>query len=266
MAKSRKAPAEAPPPPLPASVLPSRVEQLKSAADEAFRQGDTLRALAFLEQAYATDPQPGILASRGLMLERLGDFKRAAADFDAYLKTAPPPEKRTPIETSLRRIRPDLLIGSTPAGLVIHLDDAPEPLGTTPVKLPVLAGAHLIRFSHADYLPGDLAVVVEPGQEAAVQLIALSKPTAVGPAQSDNSQNQKLGLTGLGIGAASGLLGGTMFILMSSARDDRDTSTTRADWTRDDGRAEVYQAAGAAALGVAITALTGGLFLLWSEP
>ncbi len=254
--------------PAAASAQTARADVLRQQAEEAYRNGDDLRALSFLELAYAADPQPGILANRGLILERLGDTRRALADFEAYLATQPPAEKRATAETALRRLRPDVLIGSDRPGLTVYLDDQNVPSGTTPLRLPLAVGAHLVRFEGADVVAGQVAFIVEAGREQALQL----RPVPLRPAGAEESTRlagrapaETWAYVSLGTGVAAAVAGGALTLLMMGEKDDRDGASTRAAWKDHDETAEMYQTGAGAAFGVSVAALATGLYFWFSD-
>ena len=253
--------------PVGASTPASRADLLRQQAEEAYRGGDHLGALSFLEQAYAADPQPAILANRGLVLERLGDTRRAVADFEAYLATNPPPEKRATAETAVRRLRPDVLIGADRPGISLFLDDQPTPVGVTPLRLALNAGAHLIRFEGQGVLPGQMAFVVEPGREQAVQLqvVPQTTPTAdAGDTDPSEARARTWSYVSLGTGVVTAIAGGAFTLMMQGRKDDRDAATSRSAWKSADASAERYQTAAGAAFGVSAAAVATGLYFWFS--
>lgn len=250
-----------------ASTPASRADLLRQQAEEAYRNGDHLRALSFLEQAYAADPQPGILANRGLVLERLGDTRRAVADFEAYLATNPPPEKRATAETAVRRLRPDVLIGADRPGVSLYLDDQPTPAGVTPLRIPLNAGAHLVRFEGMGIVPGQMAFVVEPGREQAVQLQTLPQSTPTADATPDRSEARARtwSYVSLGTGVVTAIAGGAFTLVMQSRKDDRDAANSRSAWKAADTSAERFQTAAGVAFGISAAAVATGLYFWFGE-
>lgn len=255
--------------PVGAQTQASRADLLRQQAEEAYRNGDNLRALSYLEQAYAADPQPGILANRGLILERLGDTRRALADFEAYLATNPTADKRAAVETAIRRLRPEVLIGSEPTGLSVTIDDQLVPAGATPLRVNLTAGAHLVRFQEPGGVARETAFVVEPGHDQALQLQATR-----------GLESASGGLTGLGddsarradtwafvalnTGVAAAIGGGVLTLLMQNRKDSRDEADSRSDWKDLDASAERYQTAAGVAFGVSTAALATGLYFWFS--
>lgn len=245
----------------------SRADLLRLQAEEAYRSGDHLRALSFLEQAYAADPQPAILANRGLVLERLGDTRRAVADFEAYLATNPPPEKRATAETAVRRLRPDVLIGADRPGISLFLDDQTAAVGVTPLRLPLNAGAHLVRFEGPGVVPGQVAFVVEPGREQAVQLQVVPQTTPIADANAPGAGADRArtwSYVSLGTGVVTAIAGGAFTLVMQSRKDDRDAAKSRDDWKAADASAERFQTAAGAAFGVSAAAVATGLYFWFS--
>lgn len=248
----------------PAAQTPgNRADLLRLQAEEAYRSGDHLRALSFLEQAYAAEPQPGILANRGLILERLGDSRRALADFEAYLATNPPPEKRATAETAVRRLRPEVLIGSERPGLELFLDDQAAPAGTTPLRLRLPVGAHLLRFAGPGVVPGQMAFIVEPGRDLALQVAAVGQVAGTpgaAPSGDADERARTWSYVSLGTGVAAAAGGGALTLLMQSRSDERDQADTRSDWKALDTSAERYQTAAGVAFGLSAAAIATGLY------
>ncbi len=250
------------PPSAPSPLSPSRIDQLKLSADEAFRNNDAVRALSFLDQAYALDPQPGLLANRGLILDRLGDTTRALADFEAYLATQPPPEKRAPIETAVRRLRPQVVLASDPPGLTVTLDDGPQAAGTTPLRLELSVGAHLARFQGPNVEAGQMAFLVERGEQQAVQLHGVPKPVGGLPEarQAHAPATKTWAYISLASGVAASAVGGALVLATYNKRDDRDAAPSRKRWEALDDTAERYEIGAGTCFGIAVAALGTGVY------
>lgn len=250
---------------LPAPVLAAdkaRADAYRQQAEEAWKNGDSLRALSFMELAYAADPQPALLANRGLILEKLGDTKRALADFEAYLESDPPPEKRATVETAIRRLRPEVVVASDPPGVAVTLDDGESPLGVTPLRLNVPVGAHVAKFERLDGEAAQMAFVVEPGRGQALQLVArpntVAVPVAASPATATRSRT--ISYIALATGVAAAAAGGVLTLVMHSTKDDRDAAETRTAWKDLDDEAENYEVGAGAAFGASAVALGTGLY------
>jgi tetratricopeptide (TPR) repeat protein len=250
----------------PAHALDARVDPLKAAADEAFRQGDHLRALVFLEQAYALDPQPGILANRALILERLGDHKRALTEFEAYLATDPSPEKRAAAETAVRRLKPEVIVTSEPPGAQVYLDDGAEAVGATPLRTPLPSGAHLLRVSLEGFSSAQSSILVEPGRPATAhfKLVGGLGPQAQS-ATTTPSNRRTVAYVALATGVLAAAAGGTFAVLLHDTVDDRDDADTRTRWNELDQRAQTWQVAAGSSFGASAVAIGTGLWFFFAE-
>jgi tetratricopeptide (TPR) repeat protein len=60
------------------------------AINAAYEAGDYARALELIDRAYASDPRPAYLYSKGEILTAAGDCKGAIEAFEAFLATEPP--------------------------------------------------------------------------------------------------------------------------------------------------------------------------------
>ncbi|MCA9541250.1 MAG: PEGA domain-containing protein, partial [Myxococcales bacterium] len=145
----------------PAAADPDEAERLKAAAEQAVRAGDAVKAVYYLRRAYEAHPDPGLIANLGLVYERLGQYGDAADSFERYLASDPPEAKRIAAEAALARLRPEGVITSTPPGATVQLDDAPESVGNTPLRLRLTAGAHAARLTYFGYAPADAPIEQE---------------------------------------------------------------------------------------------------------
>lgn len=250
----------------PVHAADARVDPLKAAADEAFRQGDHLRALVFLEQAYALDPQPGILANRALILERLGDHKRALAEFEAYLATDPTPEKRAAAETAVRRLKPEVLVTSEPPGAQVYVDEGAEAVGVTPLRTPLASGAHLLRVTLEGFSTAQSSMLVEPGRPttAHFKLVGGLGPQAQ-PATSTPPNHRTVAYVALATGVLAAAAGGTFAVLLHDTVDERDDADTRARWNELDQRAQTWQVAAGSSFGASAVAIGTGLWFFFAD-
>ncbi len=146
------------------ALLSPQPAELRAQAEAAIRAGEGVRALMLLEQAYALQPDPALIANQGLVYERMGQFAKAAEAFARYLETEPPPGKRVAAEAALDRLRPELLLDSEPAGARVFFDGAVA-AGRTPLKSRLVAGAHTIRLELEGYASLEEGFAVEPSTQ-----------------------------------------------------------------------------------------------------
>ncbi len=234
---------------------------LKARADASFNAGDFPTALLLLEQAYQADPQPGFFANQGLVLERLGDFARAAAAFDRYLASDPPPEKRAVIEAKLNHLRPEVVVSSEPAGADVHVDSAPVPLGRTPLKTRLLTGAHFVELRLEGHEVARSELRLEPGQPATVRLVLVPRAAPPPPPAADD-RRATWGWVGVGTGAAALATSTVFYFLARSELDARDGATSEQAWDDHQSAAELRAGVHYGAAGVGAAALSLGLYLL----
>ncbi|MCB9537055.1 MAG: hypothetical protein H6704_12455 [Myxococcales bacterium] len=118
-----------------------------------------------MQQAHAEDPAPGYVANQGVVLEAMGQYAEAVAAFERYLATSPPPAKRTAAEATVRRLRPEVVVGSVPAGGAGALRRGRRRGGgVTPLRVRLVAGPHFAELSLTGHRPARPAFVVEPGE------------------------------------------------------------------------------------------------------
>lgn len=159
------------------------------AADEEGRAADELEALTgALARVPWKDPDPNFRAARLRLLDRViaryveaGRFEEAIAllrclrslpDVDP-LRVGTIDARIETLTIELDRLRPWLLVDSSPAGALVELDG--EALGTTPWRGRALPGVHRIEAMLADHLPVDRVIEVVAGRPNDV-FIELMRP------------------------------------------------------------------------------------------
>jgi hypothetical protein len=250
----------------------AEADRLKTAADDAFRRGDHLKALLFLEQAYRADPRPAFLGNKAFILEKLGQYPEAVQAYQAYLATNPAPEKRAVAEVAVDRLQPEVLVNSEPSGARVFIDNSESPSGQTPLRARVLVGTRLFRLERAGYRPRQVSRLVEPGQQAVVEVTLSAIPSApasvearAAPAEDDGAR-RTWGWVAVGGGAAAVGAGAVLMALASSEADERDSATSLSDWQTHDDAAVTFQTGGLVALGVGAAAIGTGVWLLVTAP
>lgn len=239
---------------------PEEAATLLQQAEAAIQEGDVTRAVLFLEQAYAADPDPRYIANLGLVYERAGQYAEAAGAFERYLATDPEPSKRTAAETALARLRPEGLINSRPAGAEVFIDGAPASAGQTPLRTRLLAGPHTVRLQLDGHTPRDDALAVELG--AAFHLDAELTPEPV-----DADADRRLaGYVAIGGGAAALLVAGGLGWLTVDALSERDAAAEADAFIDAQSRANLFGWGGIGLAAAGLGAVGVGSYLLLTEP
>lgn len=227
---------------------PAEGARLLQQAEQAIREGDSTRAVLFLQQAYEVDPDPRYIANLGVVYERSGQYAAAADAFERYLAGDPEPSKRAAAESALARLRPEGVIGSRPSGALVLLDGAAEPAGRTPLRTRLLAGPHTVQLRLDGYHPVDRALGVDPGE--AFQLDVDLRPL---PAP----DRRTAGLVAIGGGAVALGAAGLFAWLSADALDARDAAGDVSGFESAQDRANgfAWGAIGAGAVGLAAVGL-----------
>lgn len=240
----------------PAGATPAEGEALLMKAEAAIREGDATRAVLFLEQAYAADPDPRYIANLGVVYERSGQYAEAAEAFERYLASDPEPSKRAAAESALARLRPEGLIVSRPSGAAVFIDGAPEPAGRTPLRTRLLAGPHTVRLALDGHLPADAALAVEAGQGFQLERALAPEPVDAG------GDRRLAGYLLVGGGAAALLAGGGLGWLTADALAERDAAEASNAFLDAQNRANLYGWSGILAGAVGLGAVAAGSYLL----
>lgn len=251
-----------------AGASPARAAQLKAEADAAFVAGDHARALALLQQAHAEDPAPGYVANQGVVLEAMGQYGEAVAAFERYLATSPPPAKRSAAEATVRRLRPEVVVGSVPAGAQVRFDGADTVAGVTPLRLRLVAGPHFAELNLTGHRPARPAFVVEPGEGTTLNVrlepvedaaAALTVPPPSG------GRPPTVGYVSLGVGAVAAV---AAVVLVSQAFGEieaRDDARSRADYAEHEDAANRLLGAGYGLGALSAIGVGVGAWWLWAE-
>lgn len=237
---------------------PAEGQRLLDQAEAAIRAGDSTRAVLYLEQAYAADPNPRYIANLGVVYERMGEYAKSAEAFQRYLGSDPAADKRAAAEAALVRLSPEGVLVSSPSGAAVRLDGAEASAGNTPLKLRLIAGAHVLRFTLDDHEPKDTALEVSPGKPFRVDITLTPEPAI--------PVDQALGYTLLGSGLAAMVGSGVLAYLTTSALDDRDAAGARDTFDAAQDRANLYGASAIALGGVGVVAAGVGIAALLRAP
>lgn len=226
------------------------------------RAGDAMRAVFFLRQAHAVDPDPRYIANLGVVYERIGEYGEAAQAFEQYIASDPPADKRAAAEAALVRLRPEGVVVSTPAGARVTVDGS-ETAGVTPLRLRLAAGAHALRFERAAFLPVDAALRVEPGTPFRVEVALAPEPVDPGAGR------RWAGVLALAGGGAAVVGAGVLGWLTVAALDERDAVrgvNGRLEYSEAEDRANLLGVAAIAVGTAGIAAIAGGAWLLATLP
>jgi tetratricopeptide (TPR) repeat protein len=236
--------------------------RLLAEAEAAMRAGDAMRAVFFLRQAHAVDPDPRYIANLGVVYERIGEYGEAAQAFEQYIASDPPADKRAAAEAALVRLRPEGVVVSTPAGARVTVDGS-ETAGVTPLRLRLAAGAHALRFERAAFLPVDAALRVEPGTPFRVEVALAPEPVDPGAGR------RWAGVLALAGGGAAVVGAGVLGWLTVAALDERDAVrgvNGRLEYSEAEDRANLLGVAAIAVGTAGIAAIAGGAWLLATLP
>ncbi len=243
-----------------AAATPAEAEALLRKAEAAIQENDTAKAVLFLEQAYAADPDPRYIANLGVVYQRSGQYAAAAQAFERYLATDPDPLKRKAAETTLTQLRPEGLIVSRPAGAEVIIDGADEPAGITPLRTRLLAGPHTVRFNLDDHISQDAALTVEVGQSFELERALEPVPVDAGAGR------RTAAYISIGGGAVALLAAGGLGYLTADALAERDAAGSESAFFDAQNRANVFGWSGIVAGAVGIGGLAVGAYLLVSDP
>lgn len=248
----------------------TQAEAFKAEADRAYLDGDYALALQRLEKAYALDPDPRYVANQALVHEQLGQYAEAVAKLRQFLESKPAPaaDKAAAARKVIARLEPTVRIETDPPGATVRVDDAPEPIGTTPLETTLVAGTHTLQLELAGHAPLRQVAKVLPADGLVYRgsLAPLPAPPPAPPPVVVR-EARGFGLDGwgwvaVGGAAAAGIGWAVLHGLGTEAAETRDAATTGADWDAAHERVELYHATGVAAAGLAGAALVTGVVLL----
>lgn len=237
------------------------VDDLKAKAAVALGKRDYKAALVHLEAAYALDPQPDLSANIGFVQYNLGRYPKAAAAFERFLNTEPPPPpaKAERAQSLLDRIKPVIKLRSDPLGATV---DGPKGmLGRTPVTLRLLAGKHSLKLTKPGFAPLKLEFEVREGRSDTILRTLI--PTEAGPkvigtqAMDDDRPVRVAPWIALAGTVVAGAGAATFYSLTGDAVDQRDKARTGSAWDSHQVDAETWNTAMWTSVGVA--AVTAGV-------
>ncbi len=253
-----------------AHATPEESARLKAEADRAYVEGDYSSALTKLQAAYKADPNPGLIANQGLVLEQMGEHAASAAAFERFLATKPPAAKARKAHQVLARIKPEVEVVTDPPGATVRLvAGSARSLGTTPLHTRLVVGTHTLELRLAGHLPAEVAVRVWPGRALSVRQALARDPDArvarkVEPEEPGGKRGSVLAWVLLGGAAVAGGAAGAFYVLGDDAVSARDGARTGADWDAHQDDVELWNTSYLAAAGVAGAALVGGVVLLFT--
>ncbi len=240
-----------------AAAYGAEVDSLKEKAEAAIRAGDGPRALALLEQAYAADPQPGLVANQGVVYERLGQIERAVAAFERYLTLDPPGPKRLAAEATLRRLKPEVVLVSAPDSATVWIDG--RAVGRTPLTLRLPAGRHAARLEARGHAPLVPRFEVPMGEPTRLSYTLVPLPEAPVP-------DATVGWTVMGGGAAAVVTAGVFGWMTADAVRARDEATSLHDFGARQDDANAYLVGTLVSAGVGLAAMGVATWMLMETP
>lgn len=103
--------------------------------------------------------------------ERAGRLAEAVEAYEIYLKGDIPPDDRTVVLKLVESLKarilaewPEVLIHTTPQGARVHVDEASEPVATTPARLRQKPGPHVVVLRLTGYADHEAAFELSKGQ------------------------------------------------------------------------------------------------------
>jgi hypothetical protein len=262
----------------------AQAADLKAKAAIAFSAGDYDLALQRIESAIKLSDDAGLVANKGLILEKLGRFKEAADAFRDYLAAAAEGDSKAEMaRTLLARLEPEVRITTTPPGATITIQGEAKPLGTTPIQKRVGAGTHLFLVVLAGYqeVRKVARVVPEKGLKLALTLKKIApppRPSVKRPAikaslvATEKVRSASKGGSGswtwisLGGAVLAASAAGLFYTQGLDAAEARDRATQGVDWDAEQSNLEQKNTLYLTSSGVAILAGLVGTYLLISGP
>jgi len=260
--------------------------RFKALADEAYSKGDLLACLAHLRAAFEVSRHPRYIANQGLVYTDLGRYKEAAESLEYFISTNPPPDKRRSAQQEINLLRPEVKVVTNPPGADLALNTEGRSLGTTPLKVRLLAGEHPITLTKNGYDTLSVSLYVIPGKPVLAQYKLMSQGVlepAAGGGEGEGGgggggareaggalgASARVGEAGgawpagatllTGVGGATLALSAGALLAARGAVVDRDAAPTRAAWSAAQGEAGAYNAVGVGALALGLTAALSGL-------
>lgn len=148
-----------------------RFAELLGLAQSSFEQGDFVRVIAQLDEAYAIYPFPRILYKLAEAQERAGDLQSARQSYQRYLDSGDEAQDRAIVQgfiTNLDRRLSEpamLVLSSSPTGALVYLNAQDEPIGATPLRYPLTPGRYTVRLDMEGYDPMSFDVDARYGTE-----------------------------------------------------------------------------------------------------
>lgn len=164
---------------VPASAQPA--QELNRIGFELFRKGDFKGAAGILEQVVRIAPSPKIHRNLGLCYLKLHEDEKVVAQFQAYLTARPQAPDRKWVEEQIAAAEERIAskgsaaeIESQPSDAVVYLDDAPKPLGRTPLSTRLPLGKHVLRFEKEGFETQRLEIEAKKRERLPV-MVALAR-------------------------------------------------------------------------------------------
>ncbi len=261
----------------------ARVAELKQKSGEALTAGNQELALQRIEAAIKLSDDPGLIANKGFILQKLGQYKESVAAFQNYLELAPGEGPKAEMARRfLARLMPQVTFNSAPPGATVTQQGQKAPMGTTPFRAKVVAGTVLFIMTIDGYKPLRHLVKIVPDTPLTVDVElerkVIPKPVSkvpkeavdapkLTPAKFDDDDGGtglawiSLGTAAVAAGAAGLFYGGGV-----DAAEARDASTVGADWDAHqstlEGKNLLYLSSGS----VAVVAGLLGAYLILTAP
>lgn len=146
----------------------AKSSRLQRQAYRAYRAADYRGAVVLLLRLLDRDPTPEVHRALAACFLKLGEDKLAVVHLKKFLDAGASGEARKKALKRLRqaeqRLRSTVArISSDPSGASIHLDDATEPMGITPLATRLPVGEHRLRLSLEGYREVRRAITLKRG-------------------------------------------------------------------------------------------------------
>ncbi len=224
----------------------ARLAELKAKTAEALAAGNHELALMRIEAAMKLSDDPGLVANKAFILEKLGQYKASAEAFQQYLDTVGEAGPKVEMAKKLlERLRPEVTFNSTPPGATVTPQGSTSPLGTTPFRAKHVAGTVLFIVEREGYTPlrhlvrilpdtpvkvdVELARKAPPKPIAPVEPAVIAKPKQIAE-DDDDEGSTSLAWISLGTAAAAATAAGLFYGSGLDAATARDEATKGADW------------------------------------
>jgi tetratricopeptide (TPR) repeat protein len=226
------------------SLRMQHAEALKLKADQAYNKSNYPKALHYLKEAYKVSKDARYVANQGIVLTDMKQYKAAIEAFEFFIASNPILSKKRSALQKINELRPEVKIISNPDQAEVFIKGQKQSLGTTPVKLRLIAGQYdiMIRKSGYDSLQTQLFVISGTPTLAQYKLL-VNGASLTNEYTKPNHRSKSLhtGIKALLFLSSLGLItSGTSWFLTRDAVIERNESLQRANWNSAQDNANFY--------------------------